>query len=216
MDNKINKTNRISTELLTALRRGNRDAYSKVYIHYQESVCDFLTSVIRSREIAEDITHNVFIAVWENREKIDPHKDVERYLFAVAKNMTMRYFRRKRMENDHSRFIWLQSIQEILPDELLFAKEAALLVEYAITRMPQTRRQVFTMHYKGGFSYTKIADKMGLNKNTVANHLTLAKNDIRKMFKGWYKKSENIFVKNSPKWNSIVEATNATHEQKSA
>ena len=174
---------RVSPQLIVALRHGNHDAYAQIYTHYRRPLYDFLHKLTRSHETAEDITHNVFIVLWENRKKLDQTQGIRRYLFTVAKNMAMRYFRLKKVEDNHFKYMWLHVIQEMAPEELLMSKEADLLVDVAISRMPSTRRNIFVMYYKSGLDYTQIADKMGMNKATVANHLSQAKNDIRQMFK---------------------------------
>ena len=179
MDNLTTQPCHVSPELLYALRQGDHNAYEEVYARYRKPVYDFLYAVVRSHEVAEDITHNVFLGVWENRARLDPPLGIRRYLFVVAKYMAMRYFRRKKTENNHFKYMWTQAVKDIVPEELLFAKEADLLVDVAITRMPDTRKQIFLMYYKGGFNYVQIAETLGMNKATVANHLTHAKNDIR-------------------------------------
>jgi RNA polymerase sigma-70 factor (ECF subfamily) len=188
MDNDFTNNHHVSPELLIALRQGNHEAFAEVYSHYRKSVYGFLSALIRSHEIAEDITHNVFIGVWENRAKLDPAQGIHRYLFTVAKYMAMHYFRRKRIENNHFHYAWIQTVQDIVPEEVLFAKEADLLVDVAISKMPHTRKQIFVMYYKGGFNYTQIAQALDMKKATVANHLTHAKNDIRKMLRNCVKK----------------------------
>jgi len=164
-----------------ALRQGNHQAYTQVYTHYRQPVYEFLHALTRSNEVAEDIAHNVFLQVWENREKLDPAQEVQRYLFGVAKNLAMRHFRKKRVEENYFEYSWQQPVQEIAPEESLYAKEADLLVDVAITKMPPIRRQIFELFYKEEMSYDLIAKKLNMKKATVANHLTHAKNDIRKI-----------------------------------
>jgi len=194
MDNLTTHLCQVSPELLDSLRQGDKNAYGEVYARYRKSIYDFLYTLIRSHEVAEDITHNVFIGVWENRARLDPDLGIQRYLFVVAKYMAMRYFRRKKIENIHLQYEWTQAVQDIVPEELLFAKEADLLVDVAISKMPDIRKQIFIMHYKEGLNYVQIAETLGMNKATVANHLTHAKNDIRKVLQNCVN-SDSIFCK---------------------
>jgi RNA polymerase sigma-70 factor (ECF subfamily) len=168
-----------SLELLTSLHQGCYDAYTEIYIHYWNPIFEFLYKLTRSYEVAEDITQNVFLGVWEKREKVDPARGIQRYLFTLAKCMAMRFFRQKKNEGNHNRYKWMQIIKEIAPDEHLFAKEFDLLVEATIFKMPKIRKLIFGMYYKEDLSYDQVADILGMNKATVANHLTHARNDIR-------------------------------------
>jgi len=170
-----------SPEVLTALSQGNHDAYVEIYSHYRGPVGEFLHALTGSHEVAEDITHDVFVVVWENRRKLDPAQGIHRYLYAVAKNLMMRYFRRQKNDGNYLEYRGLQSMEDIAPEELVAAKEIDALVGMAVSRMPRIRGQIFAMYYNNGMDYGQIADKLGINKATVANHLTNAKNDIRKI-----------------------------------
>ena len=182
MDNNLDQSFRIQSELLVALREGNKDAYAEVYSRFRNPVYNFLHALTRSKEAAEDISHNVFLSVWENRNKIEPEQGIHRYLFAVAKNMALHYFRHKKVENTHFQYVWIQDVPHIIPEELLFAKETYLLVEAAILKMPYIRKKIFEMCYKKGLDYEQIANELEMNKATVANHLSHARSDIRKIF----------------------------------
>jgi len=171
----------ISSEVLDALRHGEHNAYDEIYLHYYKPLYDFVHTLVRSHEDAEDIIHNVFINVWENRKNIEPEQGIHRYLFVVARNLAMRHFRRKKSENNYMQYKWLQSPVEHAADEAFAVKEVDALVEVAISRMPRVRRQIFRMFYQDNLSYEQIADRLGMNKATVANHLSHAKKDIRSM-----------------------------------
>jgi len=180
--NKSKYNSQISPEVLAALCQGNHHAYSTVYAHYQKPLCDFISALTRSSEDAEDITHDVFISMWENREKLDPEQGIRRYLYAVAKHMSMRYFRKKKREGQYLQHNGIHISKDIISaDEILFAKEADSLIDRSISRMPPVRKQIFELFYKEDLSYDQIADRLSMNKATVANHLTHAKKDIRKV-----------------------------------
>ena len=169
-----------SPEVLTALCKGSHEAYEEVYAHYQKPLSDFIYALTRSRAVAEDITHEVFINVWENRQKLAPDQGIRRYLFAVAKNLVMRYFRQKKVEGHYQQYSQRQSIEGHGSDEWLFAKEAEALIHAATHKMPRLRGKIFQLYYKEGLTYDVIAQKLAMNKATIANHLSHAKSDIQR------------------------------------
>ncbi|MCL2502492.1 MAG: sigma-70 family RNA polymerase sigma factor [Bacteroidales bacterium] len=169
----------VSQETLEALCRGSHEAYDQVYSRYQKPVCDFIYALTCCREVAEDITHEVFVSVWENRQNLDPSQGIRRYLFAVAKNLVMRHFRQKKTEGHYLRYCQQRPIESDGSDKWLFAKEADALIRAATAKMPRIRGQIFKMYYRDGLSYDAIAQKLNMNKATIANHLCHAKNDIK-------------------------------------
>ncbi len=65
-------------------------------------------------------------------------------------------------------------------EDTLIAKETELLINLAISRMPQTRRTIYEMSYYEQLSNEEIAQRLNLSKANVANHLFQA----RKYLKG--------------------------------
>ena len=53
----------VTPELLEALRDGSHEAFQTVYVHYRGPIENFLYRLLRSREEAEEIVQNVFMAV---------------------------------------------------------------------------------------------------------------------------------------------------------
>ena len=49
----------------------------------------------------------------------------------------------------------------------------------AIRDLPPRRREIFTLIRERGFSYAEIAEIMQISRQTVANHMSLALNDLR-------------------------------------
>ena len=65
-------------------------------------------------------------------------------------------------------------------EERLFAQELQQLIELTVKNMPEQRRRVFEMSRKEGLSNEEIAQKLGISKRTVENHITTALAAIRK------------------------------------
>ena len=52
-----------------------------------------------------------------------------------------------------------------------------------VDNMPSQRQAIYRMSREEGLSNEQIAEKMGLQKKTVENHINLALRDIREMLK---------------------------------
>ena len=73
-------------ELLIKLREGDAMAFEKVYNHYKEHIIKHVLYLFTSDDIAEDITQDTFITVWEKRADIKPEKSFKSFLYTVATN----------------------------------------------------------------------------------------------------------------------------------
>lgn len=171
----------ITAEVLTALRDGDHDAFRKVYLHYVTPIKDFLTILTRSEEEAEEITQDVFVNVWEKREKIDPRKSIKGYLYTIARNSALNLFEQRKVRSKYADSPLSKPDDYYASDEILIADETQLLIEIAVSRMPEQRRKIFELSRKEGLKSTEIAEKLALSRHTVDNHLAAAKKDIREL-----------------------------------
>jgi len=172
---------KITRGLLIDLRGGDPSAFETVYLHYAGPVKNFLTALTRSDEAGDEITQEVFVTLWEKRDRIDPERGISGYLYTIAKNYAFKYLSKGKHLVYESDGVAEPSDLERSPAEILIQKEKELLVEIAIRRMPTQRRKIFEMSRKEGLSNGEIAEKLNLSKNTVENHITSALKDLREV-----------------------------------
>lgn len=171
----------ISPEVIVSLRAGDHLAYEKFYYHYASSIRRFLLALTRSEELAEDITQETFISVWEKREQLDPSKNIRTYLYTIARNATITYFNREKVKDKYFRTILSEPEGEAGGEELLIAKETDLLIRIAVSRMPSLRRKVFELSRFEGWSNERIAEELNISKNNVYDHIYQATKDIKEI-----------------------------------
>lgn len=170
------------SDYLNKLRKGDHNAFDKIYLHYSPKVRHFLMGFIKNAEEANDMTQEIFYKIWVNRETISKVESFNAYLFRIARNMIYDYFEHQQIVENYQQKQQEQSpIFEDLIEEELYAKELSLLIDLTIEKMPPQRRLIFIMSRKEGFSNEEIALKLNINKRTVENHLTQALADLRKI-----------------------------------
>jgi RNA polymerase sigma factor (sigma-70 family) len=77
------------------------DAFTEVYRKYSRAITRYLGRVVFDRDLAEDLSQDVFVKLFEKNVRLDPESPrTLGYLFAVARNTAIDYLRRKRVEID--------------------------------------------------------------------------------------------------------------------
>jgi len=167
------------------LSGGNKKSFELLFLHYQPQLVHFICGFIKDSELARDMAQDVFLSIWNNREKLSEIKSFKAYLFKMGKNAVCNFY-------DHSivndKFEAEQLSRQGDTDnieEALFAKELERLIEIAVCQMPAQRKLIYTMSRIEGVSNGEIAERLHLNKRTVENHLTAALANVRKMVKQW-------------------------------
>lgn len=82
-------------ELLRQLIRGDIAGYEVLFHKYYPTFFAFIKGMTKETVVAEDITQNIFMKVWLNRERLDAAKSICNYLFVLAKHEIYNYFRTK-------------------------------------------------------------------------------------------------------------------------
>lgn len=176
----ILNTDVITPEMLEALRSGNQEVFERIYLKYSHKITEFIFSMIKSFEDAEEISQEIFTYLWTNRARIDTGKDISSYLYILARFNILNYFRRKKVHESYLReAIHVNAEETVSSDELIYAEEIKLLIELTVSKMPAQRQKIYRMSRGEGISNDQIAEQLGIAKNTVEKHLTFALRDIR-------------------------------------
>src|SRR5690606_25526793 len=126
---------------------------------FEYKILSFIVSYTKSTYIAEDITQEVFIKVWNNRKKINPDKNFQSYIFTIAKRMVLNYMR-DYMSKTTS--LEDQMHREILCKENIESKiiyeEYQYIVEEIVNTFPKKMRSIYIMSRNQGKSHYEIAN----------------------------------------------------------
>lgn len=156
-------------------------AFDKVYQIYSHKLYSFVFKILKSDSEAEDIVQEVFVKIWESREKLSDHKLLNSYLFTIAYNHSIDLIRKrihnnKYLEHLKNAAILQESVSEITDLEY---NELSSQVEGLIHQLPERQREVYLLHREEGLTYPEIAEKLGISKNTVENHMVKALKYLR-------------------------------------
>lgn len=153
-------------------------AFNKLFSSFFDKVVRFITSIVKSEDVALDIAQDVFLKLWENRDSI-VESTVKSYLFVVAKNSALMYLRKKRIkEIFDSKDNTSQFSLDL--DALYDAKEIFKKIKSCVMAMPEPRREIFILSRKRGMSNRDIAKKFNIEPKTVEYHITKALSELRK------------------------------------
>lgn len=157
---------------------GKHDAFKNVFMEYFPRVKYFIAHLVKSDSVAEELSQDVFMKVWEYRERLGVVESFNSYIYRMAKNAALNYLRHKYFEE-----IYLEEYEapsNLTIEEDLYAREIELLEQLTVNRMPTQRKTVYEMSRKEGLTYDEIATRLGISRKTVENHINLALKDIRK------------------------------------
>ncbi len=170
---------RIKPETFESLRKGDPKAFESIFLLYHNKIITFIRAIIKSDDV-EDITQDIFAKLWTNRQKIDPQKSLNAYMYTAARNAAFNYLKHKTVGNTYLANHTLKDV-DISPEDILYAREIELLTEMVVSQMPTQREKMYRMSRNDGMTNEEIANQLGVTKKTVENQLSLALKELRKV-----------------------------------
>jgi RNA polymerase sigma-70 factor (ECF subfamily) len=154
-------------------------AFDAMVADHCDRLCRFVYRYVGSREEAEDVVQEVFLAIWERGYEWEG-RDPLPFLYKAAHN---RAISRARHESVHERWQLRASTTDeptaTTVDTELAESELADALACAIERLPERCRRVFTMSREQGLSHAEIARVLGLSQKTVESHIWRALTYLR-------------------------------------
>lgn len=162
-------------ELVKLLKNGDLPAFESIYNRYCHKVHKFVFKFLKQEEDTEEIVQEVFIKIWECREKIDLDASFDSFLFTIAYNATMSLLR-KRINVQKSRE-YLRSLQHHnqrnhIIDEIQFM-ELNQKIQSILAQLTIRQKEIYHLSREDGLTHDAIAKKLNISESTVNNHLVV-------------------------------------------
>ncbi len=173
-------------ELIASLTAGDISALEVLYDRYSTLVFSVSLRVLYDRQLAEDVTQEVFLRLWRRPQSFDPSRGrLLSWLMSVTRNRAIderrKLSRRARSEDPADDPLPDRSDADGRDDPqlALALTELRWKVREAMRSLPPAQRQVIELGYFSGLTQVEIADRTGLPLGTVKTRVRLAMNKLR-------------------------------------
>jgi RNA polymerase sigma-70 factor (ECF subfamily) len=171
----------ITYELLTRLKNGDMLAFDRVYELYSHKLFSFVFKILKNEAEADDIVQEVFVRIWESRHKLEDYKLLNSYIFTIAYNNSIDLIRKRINNTRYLEHLKNSAVINITPNVVsqIEFNELNIQVEELIANLPERQKQVYLLHREESLTYHEIAERLGISKNTVENHMVKALKYLR-------------------------------------
>lgn len=171
---------------LRKIKRGDPAGLEELMDRYIPYVSAVVWNILRnamSKEDAEEVVSDVFLAAWEQAQDIRANV-VKAWLGAVARHKAWNKLRSRGYELPLEEDI-LELPGEESPERNLTRKEEAKLVRRAVDSLDEPDREVFLRHYFHAQTVQEISQVMCMNESTVKTKLRRGRGRLKELLTRW-------------------------------
>ncbi|SHE74637.1 RNA polymerase sigma-70 factor, ECF subfamily [Fodinibius roseus] len=166
--------------LLQKLKRGDETSFRTIYLKYHKRLFRLAFKYLRSKSLAEDAVHEVFVSLWNDRKKLRVSGSLRGFLFTAIKNHVLNVIDKdKRRLKKHINHSYEKKASRLEAANVIELSEYRGLYQSAVEHLPEKRRQVFELRTEEGLTNREVAAYMEISVHTVKSQYYKASTFIK-------------------------------------
>ena len=164
--------------LMLRFQAGDRRAFEELFHRFTPPLLGFLARMVADRGRAEELAQEVFVRVYNARERYEPRARFSTWIFGIAHRLALNELsrayrgRERPLEGGAER-----EVADPAPgtDEHLDAVRLGERLERALARLPERQRAALALRSERGMGYEEIAETLGTSVSSVKSLLHRAR-----------------------------------------
>lgn len=150
--------------------------FQELFIAYYPSLYSFAFRYVTEDMVAEDIVQDVFVKLWETKERVEHIDDLSAYLYQMVRFKCFNHLRAQKIrDNAAQKFV---TEQEVSDTDAYIMEETYRLVIKTMEDLPPACRNVITLSMQG-FSAKDIAEQLNIAVETVKKQKQIARKVLK-------------------------------------
>ena len=170
--------------LVEKIRSGDTKAFEELYKAYYEKLTLYAFRMLNDLSASEDTVQTVIIKLWEKRESLQLHENLDAYLFKAVKNATLNQIRHQKVKQEHTASVLFENEYQDRGFDLA-AVEMASHIQAKIDSFGDPQRKIFLMSREDEKSYKEIADELGMSVKNVEYYMSKTLKVLREFTKAY-------------------------------
>jgi len=165
---------------LQKLKEGDEECFRNIYDEYHRRLYGIAFKYLKSKDLAEDAVHDVFVKLWNHRKELDTKGSLKGFLFTSVKNHVLNMIRdRKRDVKKNQSYASLKTVKKNNTKAKITLKNYRKVFQAGLKELPQGKREIFSMKMDKDLSNKEIARELDISVNTVKSQYYKASQFIK-------------------------------------
>lgn len=167
--------------LVTVASSGSGDSFDAVFLRHWHVVYAVLFKLVGTREEAEDLAQETFLRLYRQPLPATRSNNVGGWLYRVATNLGYNALRGRRRRDAREIRATDDSATQPLPLDDVLAREQREEVRQALADLTERQQACLVLRHEG-FSYSEIAEALGVSSGSVGTILARAEAELRRRY----------------------------------
>lgn len=153
----------------------------KKYNHYIYAILNNSNSKLSNEDI-EEILLDVYLTLWNNKEKLDVNKSLSAYIGGITKNLILKKYRNSKfLENIDDYTEIISDMKDIEIDYISTQKNQIIIDE--LEKVKEQDKNIFILYYYEEIKVKDIATRYKMSESKVKSKLFRMRKRIKKILK---------------------------------
>jgi len=167
--------------LIGKIAAGNRLAMQALFARHNVRIYRFVLRMVGDNGLAEDLTSEVFLSVWQQAHRFEARSAVTTWLLAIARYKALAELRRRSQAASSERESSDISDPADTPDVAFEIKHRGEILRKCLARLSREHREVIDLVYYHEKSVQEVAEIIGIGGNTVKTRMFYARKQLSKL-----------------------------------
>ena len=159
------RESKTNISFLNQLNARQHEAVKQLFKDYYQDLAYFSAKILKDSIVAEDITQEVFIRLWEKENHFDNLLSLKSYLYLSARNACINYLKHHRIVTEFENSLSEETSEESTWNTIVESEIISILSEY-IHQLPLEYAKIMDLVMQG-YNSTEISTLTGASSSTV-------------------------------------------------
>ena len=167
--------------------------FNKVYADYYMQILNFITSKINKRDIAEDLTQDIFVKISQNLHKYDNElSNIKTWVFVIANRMLIDHYRTDKsnklayidnyVNEDGKESLQIEASKQHGIEEI----ELSETINMAISKLNDKEQEIANLHFLKDLAYKDVAEMLNIPMGSVKGTISRIKAKLQELLQDEY------------------------------
>jgi RNA polymerase sigma-70 factor (ECF subfamily) len=170
-------------DILLKCRDGNHEAWNMLINAYSKSVYNIALNFFAERDIASDVTQEIFIKIYHNLDKFREERNFSSWVFTISRNYCIDYWRKNKKYLLNSQELDEKiSTGQPTPEDNLIKESEIEILRKKISQLEPELRLILILRDIHDLSYQEIAERFSIPEGTVKSRINRARLRLAQLY----------------------------------